>query len=146
MAITSYDILSASHPSELNAMITAGGYVPVGYVFANGSYGLQAVGVGTIEPWGTVTDHELIQAAHAHELPALINAEIKKGRQPIGGVMIWHHAYVQAVGKVTASEEGGVLTPQKSPKIEVSDPPDADLLQKNFDDLISTLKAAGVLL
>lgn len=111
MPISRYEIVCATHPSELNDLMTAGGYLAIGYIYSQPSYGLQAVGVGSIEPWGSVTDYELVQAQFYHDLIPLVNEKIAQGFQPIGGLAGWANAFVQAVGKIDSSGSSGGANP-----------------------------------
>lgn len=107
MPISRYDIVVATHPKELNALMADGGYVAIGYICAQPSYGLQAVGEGVIDPWGSVTDYELVQSQFYKDLIPLVNEKIAEGYQPIGGLAHWDNAFVQAVGKVDAGSGSG---------------------------------------
>lgn len=143
MAITAYDIITASHPADLNAAIAAGGFCPVGQPLTGSSFAMQAVGVGQLDS-GDLSDCEVVQGSNHKDLAAKVDAMIKDGFQPVGGVAKWAGAYVQTVAKIKPSDSGAQLKPVAAPKISVHDPADGTLLQTNFDDLIAALKKAGV--
>ena len=107
MPISRYDIVCATHPCHLNDLMADGGYVAIGYIYSAPEYGLQAAGVGSIDPWGSVTDYELIQAKYYRDLIPLVNAKIAQGYQPIGGLALWSNAFIQAVGKIDETGSGG---------------------------------------
>ena len=107
MPISRYDIVCATHPCHLNDLMADGGYVAIGYIYSAPEYGLQAAGVGSIDPWGSVTDYELIQSKYYRDLIPLVNAKIAQGYQPIGGLALWANAFIQAVGKIDGTGSGG---------------------------------------
>lgn len=107
MPISRYDIVVATHPSELNGLIADCGLIAIGHIYAQPSYGLQAVGEGSIEQWGSVTEYELVQAQFYQDLIPLVNEKIAQGYQPIGGLANWANAFIQAVGKVDVESGSG---------------------------------------
>lgn len=107
MPISRYDIITVTHPADLNAAMAADpSLTQIGWVVSRDSYALQAVGVGDL-PIGSATDYHCIDSGSIPDLIAKVNAAIADGFQPIGGVVLWHHAFVQAVGKVEAGTSGG---------------------------------------